>query len=129
MSTHRLVATPHVLLVDDDTDILRMSEMALRRAHMQVTTCASPEDALRTIHDVTRLFDVIVTDLNMPRISGLELSAALLAAHSSLVIVLTSADLGDLTEHDVRAAGCAAFLAKPYRGSELVEVVRRVRRP
>jgi DNA-binding response OmpR family regulator len=103
--------------------------MALRRAHMQVTTCASPEDALRTIHDVTRLFDVIVTDLNMPRISGLELSAALLAAHSSLVIVLTSADLGDLTEHDVRAAGCAAFLAKPYRGSELVEVVRRVRRP
>lgn len=82
-----------VLYVDDDEVLALMVAQLLQRAGYAVTTCCDPAQALRTVGADPSAFDVLVTDLNMPEVSGLELAHAAQALRPCLPIILTSGNL------------------------------------
>jgi two-component system alkaline phosphatase synthesis response regulator PhoP len=79
------------MLVDDEPVTLRVVRLALEKAGYEVTTAGDGAEALKIMRD--RRFDVLVTDLNMPRMNGNELCDAIreeFVGHEPLIFVLTA---------------------------------------
>jgi two-component system chemotaxis sensor kinase CheA len=103
----------HLLLVDDSAFFRNMLVPVLRAAGYTVTTAASGEEAFGLIRS-GRTFDLIVTDLNMPGMDGLELARALRAEAATAdipLIALSSMTTPDMIER-VRNAGFHDFVTK-----------------
>jgi two-component system response regulator AtoC len=114
---------PNVLLVDDEEDTRCMVQEALGRRGFAVETVASAQQCLDWVrdHDV----DVVVTDVQMPGLSGVELCARLRERHPHiLAIVLTGLGTYD-TAIDAVRAGAYDFLAKPIKIDALVVALQR----
>ena len=109
-----------ILLVDDDSSVLLTSSIALRRCGHEVTSAC---DGLQALNHLRRQkFDVVVSDIRMPGMSGLELAARIQALPQSPRIVLTSAHYDANTEPNP-AAIADAFLQKPLDISALCEIL------
>lgn len=87
---HRTIA--RVLFVDDDPGLVRLGTLRLTRLGFGVTGCESAEEALGLFHDHPVDFDVVVTDLSMPGMSGIELARQLLALRPEFPILLVSSE-------------------------------------
>lgn len=112
-----------VLLVDDEAGIRRSVGRYLRRAGYQVTDVPSAQAALNALD--TAQYDVIVSDLRMPGLSGEELFVRLERDHPTMArrIVFTSGDmLREETQSFLARSGCPA-LEKPYELDELVRTL------
>lgn len=115
---------PLVLVVDDVDDQRELYALALRAAGFRVMRAHDGHEAVRVARDW--LPDLIVMDYSMPRMNGAQ-AMGLLAAEPStarIPVVMISAFAGDVPRG--ARLGCAAFLAKPCLGDDLVRVVRLV---
>jgi DNA-binding NtrC family response regulator len=94
--------TDHVLVVDDDPCLCQVLDAELTRLQYRVSVCTSAESALSraALGDI----DVILTDLNMGGMSGVELCAAIVAAgHDVPVVVMTSCGTTESVVAAIRA--------------------------
>ena len=117
---------PRILVVEDNVDIRETNTELLIRFGYQVDSAedgAAGWDALRVSH-----YDLLITDNNMPKVSGLELVDRLRAAHMPLPVILASAGTSDEELRDHPSLHLAANLQKPFTGTELLETVREVLR-
>ncbi len=115
----------HTVVIADDHTIVREGLVSLLREH-QFEVVGSVGDG-RTLLETARQLrpDVIVTDISMPGLSGLEALPHLMAASAgSKVIVLTMHDDPELAARALRA-GASGFLLKDSAGDELVNAVRQ----
>ena len=117
-----------VLVVDDETAVRRFAVRVLEREGYGVVEAGDGMQALELIKQGGTSFEVVVTDIVMPRLNGVELMQALSASHPDLPVILMSgyataalADLGITTP--------CAILAKPFQPARLLEEVRRCIRP
>ena len=112
-----------VLVVDDDLDMCSYLSTALRRHGFQVQHAASAEDAFAALGAAR--FDVLVTDLNMRGMSGIELCKQVGATHTDLPVVVITA-FGSLdTAVAAMRAGAYDFITKPFDLQVLVLALRR----
>jgi len=112
-----------VMLVDDDTDLLRLLSMRLQASGLKVVTATSAEEALAMLG--TSRPHVIITDLLMPGLDGLALFDRVHQDDPALPIIVLTAhgtipDAVKATRH-----GVFEYLTKPYEPSELVALVKR----
>ena len=111
-----------ILLVEDDAMVRNVAAGMLGRAGYEIATAENGEDALR-LFDEGNEYDLIVSDLIMPRMTGLQLTAALRARGHELPTVYTSgyaeAELAPDNE-----LGESRFVAKPFSGEEVTAAVR-----
>jgi two-component system OmpR family response regulator len=117
---------PRILFVEDDESVARSVSRGLQRAGLTVTVARSGTAALEELG--RQKVDVIVTDQQMPEMSGTELIGKMLALDPALAprIVLTSGDLGAAeTTATIRATGCRS-IAKPYTAAELALLIRAI---
>ena len=111
-------------VVDDDPDMASMLRSALARRGYEVTTSLSAEDTLERIAGSP--VDVVVTDLRMRGIDGIQLCERLLATYPELpVVVMTAFGSMDAAIAAMRA-GASDFLAKPFKPAALATIVDRV---
>lgn len=113
-----ITETAKVLIVDDDVDLLKLMRMRLKPMRFKLKTVTSAEEALSLMpiwHP-----DLIVTDLQMPGMSGMQLFEKVHAQNPLLpVIVLTAhGTIPDAVEFT--QAGVASYLTKPFDGDALV---------
>lgn len=117
--------TPHVLVVDDDPDVALLVRMMLeRRGGCSVDVAEDGETALA--HATARTPDVVVTDIEMPGISGLALIEQLRARVPDVPVVVMTAHVS--VDYAVSALRAQAdeFLTKPLDATRLVETVTRL---
>jgi len=110
-----------ILLVDDDPDLLKLISLRLTSAGYRVRTAESGETALAAI--AVRRPAVVVTDLRMPGIDGLQLFAAINRQHAGLPVLILTAHG---TIPDAVAAtqlGVFGYLTKPFDSQELLQKV------
>lgn len=115
-----------ILLVDDEAVSLECLTRLLRFGKHQVTPVRDPDEAVRAARDEE--FDLVVTDLVMPKVDGTELCVLVrsLAGPKGLPVLFVSAmDDGELREQ-VRFAGGAGYLRKPFHGATLLRKVREL---
>jgi CheY-like chemotaxis protein len=113
---------PHrirILHADDDRIILRASQILLGRAGYDVDTVADGEEAWGALQAVS--YDLVITDNQMPHLTGVELIQRVRRSLNPVPIVLASASIPR-----TGFARCDAVLAKPFTVRELIETVRRV---
>lgn len=113
-----------VLVVDDRPDLSALVEQALRRAGLGVHTLNDPTEALRSVQSGNLKVDVIVTDLVMPLMSGVDLVNDLRATRPQLGVVFMSGYSG--LGEEVSSVEGARFLAKPFAIKDLLEAVHAV---
>jgi len=115
-----------VLLVDDEEKILKTLGRALRDEGHEVSALASAEDALRAA--TSRPFDVLVLDYRMPRMTGLELAAAVAEALPDAerpAMVMMTAHGTIRSAVDAMKLGVRDYLQKPFDVDELLAIVAR----
>ncbi len=112
---------PHILIVDDEEEIRRSLEKIFKKENFTVTTAASSEEALVSIENSEP--DIVLTDLFMPGLGGMELLRSLKKNHPDLdVIVMTAYGTID-TAGEVFKGGAADFITKPLKRQEVVKAV------
>ncbi len=110
-----------VLVVDDQPEILTITEYALSKAGYDVATAYNARRALRLVRQ--RHFDLILTDLAMPDIGGDELIKDLreLPHTNGTRILAVTAHQGSSIAAAAVANGCDGVILKPFTGSQLRE--------
>lgn len=122
-------AAPRILLVDDEAPFRFSATVALRRSGFRVAEAPDGKEALSAIleaRDAGDPFHLVVTDIRMPEMSGMELIDAL-ALHGIRTPVCAITCYGDqdlVTE--LAAKGCAEYLEKPFSPEELVGWISRI---
>ncbi|MBL8742521.1 MAG: response regulator, partial [Myxococcales bacterium] len=117
-----LVRQPTVLFVDDDADLTRSIALALRRAPFRTLTTNAPEAALALL--ASEHVDVVVSDDQMPGMSGAELLTVVRSRYPSLMrILLTGQQDIRRAMNAVNDASVFRFLLKPCDTQSLVATV------
>ena len=118
-----------VLVIDDEATVCDVIKEMLETEGFDVQVASDAENALKLID--TNAFDLILSDIRMPRIDGRELYRTVVKRHPELkdrIIFITgdivSYDIGDLREF-LDDSGCS-YLTKPFKAAEVVEAVTRI---
>jgi PAS domain S-box-containing protein len=117
------VGTERVLLVEDEPALLRMTTEMLRRQGFDVISAPDPVTALELA--AVERFDVVVTDVVMPKMSGAELADRFAERFPKTRFVFVSGYTHEVIDEE-RLGPTARFLAKPFSSAELVDAVRGV---
>ena len=119
-------ATPtRVLVVDDNTGVLRVIGRVLRMEDYTVTTAECGEDALQLMAESDDGFDVLLTDLNMPGISGVQLLNAVSEIDPHMVKLVTTGDATVDGAIECMRRGAYDFVHKPVTRDQLTLAVKR----
>lgn len=112
---------PLILLVDDDAGHNAAMRLVLERAGYGVVGATDGREALSTF--MTHAFDLVITDLSMPRMNGLELLRSIRAADPEIGVIIITA-FGEWTSY-VQAIniGALEYLSKPLRRQELLSAL------
>jgi two-component system chemotaxis response regulator CheY len=115
-----------VLVVDDSMTIRQMVSFTLKQAGFGVLEATDGQDALERL-DGARV-DLVVTDLNMPRVDGITLIRCLRgrpASRYTPVLMLTT-ESQESKRQEGRAAGATAWIVKPFHPDKLLAVIGKV---
>lgn len=113
----------HICVVDDK-EILRDSlSAALEREDHTVTTFADPVEALRVIK--TGRFDLVLSDLKMPRMDGLTLTREIRSAECDVPIIVMTAYASVTTAVDAMKLGACDYIQKPFEADTVTVLVER----
>lgn len=118
----------HVLLVEDEKGVRRMATRVLRDLGYVVTTAETPREALQVHQELwpergPHPIDILLTDIVMPGMSGVELAERLLEKRADLPVLYMSGYLDPIDESD-RPHPSEARIAKPFTQRELAEAMR-----
>lgn len=116
----------HVLAVDDSLTMRELLKSALSQAGYAVTLASDGQDALARLAEAAP--DLILTDLNMPRLDGFGLIAAVRSGRQAAhvpILVLTTETGPDLKDR-ARRIGATGWIGKPFDDASLVATIRRV---
>ena len=112
-----------VLVVDDEENIRVMLGTVLRHEGFDVTVTGSASEALAALEE--QPFNVLLSDIRMPKMSGLELLDRLQAKHPQLVVIMMSAYGNVDTALEAMKRGAYDYIAKPFKPDEVVLVLRK----
>ncbi len=118
-----------ILLVDDEPEILTTTRLMLEAEGHDVTPAAGGAEALSLLTAAPARYDVVLTDLGMPGMNGMQLLAALRQAGHTLPCVLVTGWGIELAGDDMEAAGAQAVLPKPFTSTQLREALAAIARP
>jgi len=123
-------ATPggseRILLVEDDPLVLEFAHCTLQQLGYDVLPCSSSDEALRTLADQGEPFDLLLTDVVMPRMNGKELAARVKALVPGIAVLYCSGYGEGIIAQQGVLDDQVNFIAKPYRPAELGLKVRAV---
>jgi chemosensory pili system protein ChpA (sensor histidine kinase/response regulator) len=111
---------PHIMVVDDSLTVRRVSERLLTREGYQVSTAKDGVDAIQQMQD--GLPDLIIADIEMPRMDGFELTKQLRsdARMKSIPIIVVTSRMAEKHRRHALDLGADAFFGKPYDEEDLL---------
>jgi two-component system chemotaxis response regulator CheY len=115
-----------ILAVDDSASVRQMVSFTLRKAGYEVVEAVDGKDGLAKIG--REKFDMIITDLNMPNVDGIQLIAAvrkLTGCSFVPILMLTTESQGEKKDAG-RKAGATGWIVKPFNAEQLTSVVQRL---
>ena len=120
------MSSKHILVIDDSSSFRTVVKLALQKAGYVVTEAIDGEDAVEKLE--ARKPDLIVCDVNMPRMDGLSFARHVKASalHRFTPIIMLTTESQDTKKAEGRAAGVRAWITKPFQPSQLVDAVARL---
>ena len=115
-----------ILLVDDEEQIVRMSQQMLERLGYHVTARTSSIETLEAFRAAPDKFDLVITDTTMPNMTGIELARKLMEIRSDIPIIICTGFSEKISSDKARAMGIRGYVMKPVVKSELAKRIREV---
>jgi len=117
--------TEHILVIDDEQAIVRMFQNILQRQGYRVTTATDGPAALTLFEEDPQEFDLVITDMTMPAMTGKQLSQLMLKTRPNLPIILMTGYSSQITVDEAKQLGLSDFLLKPLSRESLLKAIRR----
>ncbi|MGC3988268.1 MAG: response regulator [Chthoniobacteraceae bacterium] len=128
VSLNPLSLRPRWLVVDDNPHLARLVAMVLRRMNAaEVEEYQSAWEAMQAFQAKAQEYELIVTDLDMPEMSGLELATQARALNPEIKILLITGRKEQVDGEKLRRAGIRRLLGKPFDLGELAAMVNAMR--
>jgi len=115
-----------ILLVDDEPAVCRLSSRMLETCGYTVTTHTDSSKALELFAAHPGQFDLVVTDMTMPKMSGDQLTAKILELNPDMPVIIATGYNKRVSDPQAIELGAKAFLAKPFEKACLIQTVRNV---
>jgi two-component system, cell cycle response regulator CpdR len=117
---------PRILLVDDEKDVRETLYTLLEREGYEVLASSNGPEALSIFRLSVRPIELLVTDYNMPEMSGLELARQCSRLSGELKVLYVSGSRPDEELQADLQTNTRGFLAKPFRGGDLLRKAREL---
>ncbi|MDA3787661.1 MAG: PAS domain S-box protein [Desulfobacula sp.] len=115
-----------ILFVDDEISIVNMVQRMFERLGYKVETAITPQDALDRFALNPDHFDLVITDMTMPQMTGVDLSEKLMAFQPDIPIIICTGYSALVDEEKAKELGLAAYVMKPINLSEIAQTIRKV---
>lgn len=116
----------HILYLDDDETLVFLVRRLLERRGYRVTAMLNQQDVISAVRDNPTGFDLLLTDFNMPGMSGLEVAKAVLAINPALPVAVASGYITDELQADALAAGVREVVFKTDAVEDFCAMVARL---
>jgi signal transduction histidine kinase/ActR/RegA family two-component response regulator len=116
----------HILLIDDEEQIISMEQKMLENLGYQVTARTDSIEALDEFAKQPQDFDLVITDMTMPHMTGDELAQKLLDIKPDIPVILCTGFNEDITEEKALSMGIQKFVMKPVIKNDLATSIRTV---
>lgn len=115
-----------ILMAEDSASVRKLMSYTLQDAGYEVVEAGDGQEALGHISE--HCFDMLITDLNMPRLDGIGLIREVrkTAGNRFLPIIMLTGEVQDEKKAEGKAAGASGWIAKPFKAEQLLMVVRTV---
>ena len=118
--------TERILLVDDEEPIVRLEKHMLERLGYRITTCINSLEALAVFKANPDAYDLVVTDMTMPSLTGDLLAKELISMRPDIPVIICTGFSERIDKEKAAAMGKSAFLMKPVVKSEMARMVRKL---
>lgn len=118
--------TEHILLVDDEEILADVGREMLEHLGYRVTSQTSSLDALETFRAQPDRFDLVITDLTMPKMTGDELAREIMSIRADIPVILCTGFSESVSEENAKAIGIKKFVMKPFALYGLAKAIRTV---
>jgi len=115
-----------ILFVDDEISIVKMVQRMFERLGYKVETATTPRDALERFSLNPGHFDLIITDMTMPQMTGVTLSEKLMEIRKDIPIIICTGHSSLVDEEKAKDLGLAAYVMKPIDMKETAQTIRNV---
>ncbi|MCK4797451.1 MAG: response regulator [Spirochaetes bacterium] len=115
-----------ILVIDDDTNVLRNIEIQLKKENLEIDFENNPIMALNLINK--KEFDIIICDIKMKPIDGFDLLKRVKKIRPGIKVIIISGYFDDEIKQKARALGSNDFIAKPIRRNRLISAINKVPR-
>ncbi len=117
-----------IMTVDDSNSIRQMVGFTLKRAGFEVVEAIDGQDAINQLKGSP--VDMMITDLNMPNMDGIELikSVRTMQKYKFIPIVMLTTESQDEKKQEGKAAGATGWIVKPFKPDQLVSIINKVLR-
>jgi len=115
-----------ILLVDDEEQILHVEKMMLEQMGYKTEEQTSGTEALAVFADRPDAFDLVITDMTMPEITGDKLALEMMAIRPDIPVIICTGFSEQLSEEIIGEIGVKGLLMKPILKAELTEMIRKI---
>jgi two-component system, chemotaxis family, CheB/CheR fusion protein len=116
----------HILLIDDEEILNNMGKTMLERLGYRVTAKNSSVEALATFQNQPNTFDLVITDMTMPGMTGIDLARRILQIRPETPIILCTGYSSLISEEKARSIGIKGFAMKPLTKKDISTLIRDV---
>ncbi len=124
--TELATGNERILLVDDEQTLVDLNRQMLERLGYSVESLTSSIEALEMFKTRSDEFDLVMTDMTMPNLTGEELAGELMKIRTDIPVILCTGFSEQITEEQAKELGIKEFILKPIMMNELAEIVRSV---
>ncbi|MBC2711266.1 MAG: response regulator [Desulfosarcina sp.] len=116
----------HILIVDDEEMLVDMMRQVLEQLGYTVTAHTESADALKAFLSCPQAYDLLITDMTMPGMTGTGLAKSVKAVRDDLPVILSTGFNEQISEENSQSLGIQALIMKPVGMQQLAETIRNV---
>ncbi|WP_163340261.1 PAS domain S-box protein [Desulfopila sp. IMCC35008] len=121
-----LAGTENVLFIDDESPITSIVGKVLPRYGYRVTTYEDPQEALDHFLSFSANYDILITDMTMPKLTGMEIINSIRKKRPELPVILCTGYSEKISENEARYLGVDEYLEKPFPMTVLLKAIRNI---
>lgn len=115
----------HILLIDDEKDVLYTVKLLLEHIGYKVTAFDKPVEAFNLLKNNPESFDIAIIDFCMPEMNGKQLAKQIKKIRNDLPLLISSGNKPNFSEKEINELGISGFLEKPFLKKDLSETIRQ----
>jgi len=115
-----------ILFVDDEPSIMKLGQRMMERLGYSVDATLSSTEALKRFRAAPDTYDLVITDMTMPEMTGVALAEALMRIRADIPVIICTGHSALIDEEKAKTLDIAAFVMKPMTRQKIARIIRQV---